>query len=297
MAKMLLALEGTGELAGAAAHDPLPAGRRLLAHHRRLQRTRADLGKVERLRALRTERKVDRKHLRDHVAGALHGDRIADADIDGLALIVDAQRLAVAAEAADVVLVVKRRVLHHDAADRDRLQPRDGGQRAGAPDLDVDGEELRRRLLGRELVGDRPARRAGAQAEARLQSERVRLIDDAVDVVVEAGALALDVAIDGKRRLDVVAELHQRIDLEAPVVEGLDHAHLRLRRHVAHLAPGIGEEAQRPRRGDLRVLLAQRAGRGVARIDVEGLSLLLLKRVELLEVGLAEIDFAAHFDH
>ena len=169
MAEMLLALERTGELAGAAAHDPLPAGRRLLAHHRRLQRTRADLGKVERLRALRAEREVDRQHLRDDVAGALHGDRVADADIDGLALIVDAQRLTVAAEAADVVLVVERRVLHDDAADGDRLQPRDGGQRAGAPDLDVDGEELRRRLLGRELVRDRPARRAGAQAEARLQ--------------------------------------------------------------------------------------------------------------------------------
>ena len=56
-------------------------------------------------------------HLRDDVAGALDDDGVADADIAAVA-----QRLAVAADALDVVLVVQRDVLHDDAADADRLE-------------------------------------------------------------------------------------------------------------------------------------------------------------------------------
>ena len=59
----------------------------------------------------------DVDHLRDDVAGALDDDGVADADIAALA-----QRLAVAADALDVVLVVQRGVLHDDAADADRLE-------------------------------------------------------------------------------------------------------------------------------------------------------------------------------
>src|ERR1700760_2849032 len=38
--------------------------------------------------------------------------------------------------ARDLVFVVQRRAAHHDAADRNGLQFGDGGERAGAPDLD-----------------------------------------------------------------------------------------------------------------------------------------------------------------
>ncbi len=193
---------------------------------------------------------------------------------------------------------MERRIGDHHAADGDRLQPRHRGQRAGAADLDVDGGELGGRLLGRELVGDGPAGRARAQAETVLQGQQVGLVDDAVDIVVEAGALPLDLAIGGKRRVDVGAEPHQRIDRKAPVGEKPHHADLAVgRQGAAHLAPGIGEEAQRARCGDLRVLLAQRAGGGVARIDVERLARRRLLLVEPGEIRLAEIDLAAHLDH
>ena len=99
-----------------------------------------------------------------------------------------AERLAVAADALDVVLVVQRDVLHDHAADADRLELADRRERAGAADLDLDVLEHGDGALGRELVRDRPARRARDEAEPLLPVEAVDLVDDAVDVVVELGA-------------------------------------------------------------------------------------------------------------
>ena len=104
--------------------------------------------------------------LRDDVPCPLDDHRVADADV-----VAFADRLAVAVHALDVVLVVQRDVLDHDAADRDRRQPRHRRQRAGAADLDVDLAHRGRRLLGREFVGDRPARLAGHETPAPLQIE------------------------------------------------------------------------------------------------------------------------------
>ena len=70
--------------------------------------------------------------------------------------------------------------------------------------------------------------------------------------------------------------------------------HWRVGRHLAHLAPGIGEEAERARGGDARVLLAQRAGGGIARIGEDLLARRLLPLVELEEIGLGHVDLAAH---
>ena len=52
--------------------------------------------------------------------------------------------------------------------------------------------DLGRRLLGRELVRDREARRARDEAEPLLGGERVHLVDHAVDVVGEPRALLAD---------------------------------------------------------------------------------------------------------
>ena len=91
--------------------------------------------------------------LRNHVAGALDNDGVANADIAALA-----QRLTVAADTLDVILVVQRDVLHDDAADADRLELADRRERAGATNLDLDVVEHGDGALGRELVRDRPAR-------------------------------------------------------------------------------------------------------------------------------------------
>ena len=205
--------------------------------------------------------------LRDHVAGALDDDGVADPDIAPLA-----QLLAVAADAPDVILIVQRDVLHDDAADTDRLELADRRERAGAPDLDLDIAQHRHGALGRKLVRDRPARRARHEAEALLPVETIHLVDDAVDIVVELGARFLDLAMKGDQLLDRVAKSGQRIGREAAALEPFDHARLGLLRHLAHLAPGIGEEAERTRGGDRRVLLAQRARGRIARIGEDGVA-------------------------
>ena len=68
-------------------------------------------------------------------------------------------------------------------------------------------------------------------------------------------------------------------------------------RVAVRLAPGaelVDEEGQRSGGGDARVELAQRARRGVARIDEERLALLLPAGVDAGEVGAAEEDLAPH---
>ena len=62
-----------------------------------------------------------------------------------------------------------------------------------------------------------------------------------------------------------------------------------------HLADAVAAEFQRTVGGDLRVQLAQAAGRGVARVG-EGLAAdFQLRGVEPLETGLGHEHFAAHF--
>ena len=51
------------------------------------------------------------------------------------------------------------------AADAHRLEHRERGDRAGAPDADLDVAQDGGLLLGRELVGDRPARKLRGRAE------------------------------------------------------------------------------------------------------------------------------------
>src|SRR5205814_5416625 len=211
-------LVGTGELAGAAGARPLFPGRGLLAHHIGVQRARALLRELKRLRILRPLVEDDIDHLWNHVAGALHDDGVADPDVAAVA-----QLLAVAADALDVVLVVQRDVLHDDAADADRLQLADRGERAGAADLDLDVAQHRGGALGREFVRDAPARRARHKAEPLLPVDAVNLVDDAVDVVVEPGAALLDLAMEGEQLLDRMAEFCEGVSLEAAALEPADH--------------------------------------------------------------------------
>src|SRR5207248_6686632 len=282
-------LVGTGELAGAAGARPLFPGRGLLAHHIGVQRARALLRELKRLRILRPLVEDDIDHLRNYVAGALHDDGVADPDVATVA-----QLLAVAADALDVVLVVQRHVLHDDAADTGRLELADRRKRAGAPDLDLDVAEHGHGALGREFMRDRPARRARHEAEPFLPVDPIHLVDDAVNVVVEFGALFLDLAVEGDQLLDRMTKLGQRIGLEAAALEPTDHAGLRRLRHRAHLAPGIGEKAERTRGGDGRILLPQGARRRIARIGEDRVAGGLLPLVQREKGVLGHVDLAAH---
>src|SRR4029077_6677701 len=99
--------------------------------------------------------------------------------------------------------------------------------------------------------------------------------------VVEIRPSLLDGAVECDQLIDRAAQLCQRVGVEAAGLEPLYHAVLAVRRHLADLAPGIGEEAERPRRRHRRILLAQRTGSGVARIDEQLAASVLLALIEL----------------
>ena len=120
---------------------------------------RADIGKDELFRALRPLLFNRPENLRDDVAGPLHDDRIADPHV----------------LPRDLVLVMQRRVLHHDAAHGDGIELGDGRERASASHLNIDVAQDRGRLLGGKFVGDGVAGRARDEAEALLQIERSSL--------------------------------------------------------------------------------------------------------------------------
>lgn len=241
------------------------------------------------LRTLRPLVEHDVDDLRDDVAGALDHDGVADPDVAPIA-----QAFALVTDALDVILVVQRDVLHDHAADADRLELADRGEGAGAADLNLDVAQHRHGPLGREFVRNAPARRARDEAEPLLPVDAVDLVDHAVDVVVELGALLLDALVEGDQLLDRVAQLGQRIGLEAAALEPMDHAGLRRLRHRAHLAPGIGEETEGPRRRDGRILLPERARGRVARIGEDGIAGRFLPFVEREERLLGHVDLAAH---
>src|SRR5215217_152919 len=188
--QMLDFLERTGELAGAAGTRTFLAGCRFLAHDVGVQRARAFFREVKLLRVLWPLVDHDIDDLRNHVAGALDHDAVAEPDVAALA-----QHFALVADALDIILVVQRDILHDHAADADRFELPDRRERSRPPDLDLDVAQHRHGALSREFVRNGPARRPRDEAEPLLPVDPVDLVDHAVDVVIELGTLLLDLAM------------------------------------------------------------------------------------------------------
>ncbi len=74
------------------------------------------------------------------------------------------------------------------------------GDPAGAPDVDLDVEQLGGGLLRRVLVGDRPARRARGGAEPALQRDVVDFDHHTVDFVLDVVAVLAPVGDAVARR-------------------------------------------------------------------------------------------------
>ena len=70
------------------------------------------------------------------------------------------------------------------------------------PTLKIDVVEQRHLLVGRELVRERPARRARHEAELLLVGAAIHLVDDAVDLVRQLRAARADVAVVLETSLD-----------------------------------------------------------------------------------------------
>ncbi len=243
---------------------------------------RAGLGNVHRARVGRAAFDDHLHHLRDHVAGAADDHGVADHQ----------------AQARHFVHVVQGGVGHGDAGHLHRLQARHRGHGAGAADLEFHVEQFGELLAGRELVGDGPARLAGAEAQFALEVDAVDLEHHAVDLVGQAVAALADVGVVVLAALHPAGQLQLAADRDAPGLEGFEDADLGVRQAAAlDAAEAVGAQLQRAAGGDLRIELAQTAGRGVARVG-EGLGAgRHLPGVERLEAGLGHEYLAAHFQH
>ena len=199
------------------------------------------------------------QHLRDDIARLAEHDRVADQH---------------ALDAHDV-LVVERRLPHDRARDLHRRHVGVRRRPPRPPDADDDVEQLRVHLLGRVLVGDRPAGRSARHAQLLVQRELVDLHHDAVELVLDRvppRAEALDVAhhpVDPFEHRDV------RARRQAPAGEELVDLALGGNRRVGPGAEAVHVHGERrdallarlplePRL--LLELLPQTAGGGVARV-------------------------------
>src|SRR3984957_18439084 len=144
MLQVLGALMRAGKLPGAPGNGTFFSRGSLVPHDVSLERTRAHCRKLirRRLGTLRPAFENDAEHLRNDIAGALQCHRITNAHVEG----------------ADVGFVMEAGIGDDDTANSHRSQFRHGRERPSTTDLNVDSLHDGRRLLRRELVGNRPTR-------------------------------------------------------------------------------------------------------------------------------------------
>ena len=171
------------------------------------------------------------------------------------------------AEPGDLVAVVQRDVGDDDAADADRLQPPDRASacRCGRPGCRSPRASSRPSRPGicapaPSAAPARPGRAAPASRAGRPCRRRRRYRT--------AGRRAPARSRDNGRASRPASSQRTSKSLTGMPQPSIRFIaiELRLGQRLADLAPAMGEEAQRPRRGDRRILLPQRAGGGVARV-------------------------------
>ncbi len=220
-------------------------------------------------------------HLRDDVAGALHDDVVAGADL--LAL--------------DVVFVVQRSPFDCDPADRHRREHRERREHSGTPHVDLDREQPRDRRGGRELEGDRPAGVVGDLAQVALQRDVVDLHDHAVDVVVDLAAALDPGGALGHHLLDRLVTSRRGVHAKALLAQPVERLPVACDLEPFAVAELVAPDVERPRGGDSRIELTDGAGGGVARVGEGRLAGGRARLVQAREAGQRQVDLAAHLDH
>src|SRR6516165_1335589 len=209
-------------------------------------------------------------HLGDHIAGAAHDHRVAYAHV----------------LAAYLVDVVQGHIAHRHPAHEHRLESRDRGERPGTPDLEADVPDDREHLIGRELVRDRPARRARDEPEPLLVGARVELVDDAVDLVRQRAAPLADMAVVAEASLHPLHGARFRRYRQPVRTQQLEQLALpRGQEHALDDADPVEESAERATRRDARIELPEAPRRRVARVHEHLLAALARELVHPLEAG------------
>ena len=194
-------------------------------------------------------RVIDPDDLRDDLPRLLDEHRVADPDV----------------ELRDHVAVVQRRARHRRPAELHGIEHGDGRQRPGPADLHDDLAHHRPRLLGRELVRDRPLRKLRREPEDLLLPVVVDLHDGAVRLVRIPLARRVD-RVDRSAQLlealHLLLEPVRRDPLLGDPPERLGVARVELR----PLDELVEERAERSPRYLARVEHSHRAGRRVPRV-------------------------------
>ena len=224
----------------------------------------------------------DHRHdLRNHIAGPAHHDRIP----------------VMETQTGYLVHIVQAGTAHGDPAHEHGLQARDGRDGAGATDLKLDPEHGGHRLLRRKLARDGPARRARDSAECALRLKGIDLVHDAVDIEGQFVALRGQLLVIGRTLAQAAQALGLRADRQTPGAQALQQVPVRGGpAGLWVLARGVGAKLQRPLRGNARIELTQRAGRGVARVDEGFLAGAPRPRVQGFEAVAGHKDFPAHLE-
>ena len=143
--------------------------------------------------------------------------------------------------------LLQGRVGHRHPAHEHRLEASHRGQRAGPPHLHVDPEEGGDRLLGGELVGERPAGRPRDRAELALLVEAVDLVHDPVDLVAERLPPGLDLPVVLDASADPSNHPHVGGHPKAPLVHPPQEVAVgRGGRDAGRIARPVAEEHEAP---------------------------------------------------
>ncbi|MCY1445055.1 hypothetical protein D9M71_615570 [compost metagenome] len=137
---------------------------------------------------------------------------------------------------------MQRRIGHSDACHLHRLQTCNRGYRTGPTDLELHVEQFGEFLAGGELVGDGPARLAGAEAEFALELDAIDLEHHAIDLVRQAIAALADVLVIGAALGGPLDQFQLTTDRNTPVLQGVEHLDLGARQFSIHPANTIGAE-------------------------------------------------------
>ena len=195
-----------------------------------------------------------------------------------------------------LVLVVKRGARDRGARHGHRIELRHRREHARAAHLDADLAEHRLLLLGRELEGDGPARRAGGKAELGLLGKAIDLHHHAVDVVIEVPAVRKRVGAEGMHLGRRGAGGDVRVHREASGAEPVQELALGVHVEGGRVRDGVDEGGKVAPGGDLGVLLAQASRGGVARIGEGRLALGIGLGIQPCEAALGHVDLATDLD-
>ena len=185
---------------------------------------------------------------------------------------------------------------HGRAGDEHGLHDAVGGHAAGTSHIHADVQQLGVHLFGRVLVRDRPARHAGGVAQLSLGREVVDLNDDAVDFVHQGVALLAVLINEVEDRLSVIGDFAVGAHGQTPGGEQVVSLVLSGNVQAGARTDAVHVHAQRARGGNRRILLAQRACRGVTRVRKGVLTCGNHGLVELLKISGRDEHFAADFN-